>query len=1047
MVVRKMSCSTYRQCCILALVFFIVFLFASPLHAQNGEISGTIRDSSDAVIPNAKLKLANEEAAFTRTTDSNTSGVYSFPSVPPGVYDISVATEGFQSQSRKGVTLNAASSVQFDFVLNVGNVQSEVTVAESGQTINAADASVGTVVDRQFVENLPLNGRSFQSLITLTPGVVLTTATESNPGQFSVNGQRPDANYFTVDGVGANLGIIPDTVLNQVGGGPVPATTASGGLNNLVSIDALQEFRVMTSTYAPEYGRTPGGQIQLVTRSGTNAFHGTVFDYFRNSVLDANNWFANQNHLAKPAERQNDFGGVFGGPLLKDRSFFFFSYEGLRLVQPVTATSMVPSLAVRWQAIPAMQPFLNAFPLPSGPDLTGGFSRFSASYSNPTDLDATSIRIDQNAGSKLRVFGRFNHAPSTAKTRAPFGGSLNQVTTNPFLTQTLTGGGTYTITPRMVNEFRVNWSRSTASNSQTLDNLGGAVPVLDDSWFPAAYQNVKNVNFTFGVGSVFVQRSNGTTTDNAQRQLNIIDNHSFTAGAHQLKFGIDYRRLMPIYQPLPFNGLASFTDAVSAETGLIGLGAIITFAGSRYPTFNNLSLYGQDTFRITPRFTATYGMRWELNPAPREAHGNDPVAVTGLENPATLALAPKVTPQWSTTYANVAPRLGLAYTLSDKPGAETVVRGGFGVFYDLGSGYNFNAFSSSWPSASYLFLPAGTPFPYSSSIQPPPISTALPAGALYVSVPNLKLPRTYQWNISIERSVGRDQTATATYVGAAGRDLLWMDFLSNPNPNFTTLNITTNLGKSDYEALQLQFHRRLSRGLQLLLSYAWSHSLDNGSDDSQTHVIAPNINPDRERGPSDFDIRHVSSGAVTYNIASPASSGAAAALTRDWAVDLVVAARSAVPVNVLATTAPLFGVTSALRPNLQPNVPLYIDDSTAPGGKRLNRAAFTAAPAGQQGNLGRNALRGFGLNQFDFTLRRQFSVTERLKLQARAEFFNIFNHPNFGPPDKILTDGLFGVATGTFGTSLGPGGFRGGFSSLYQAGGPRSGQLALKLMF
>ena len=339
-----------------ALAFFMAFLLPSKLHAQNGGISGSVRDASDAVVPKAKLKLTNQAAGFSRATESNTSGVYSFASVPPGTYDLSVAAEGFESQNRTGVTLNAASSVQMDFVLNVGNIETLVTVEAIAEAVNRTDASVGTVVNRQFVENLPLNGRSFQSLITLTPGVVLTRATENNPGQFSVNGQRPDANYFTVDGVGANLGIIPDTVLNQVGGGAVPATTASGGLNNLVSIDALQEFRVMTSTYAPEYGRTPGGQIQIVTRSGTNAFHGSVFEYFRNSVLDANNWFANQNHLAKPAERQNDFGGVFGGPLVNDRTFFFFSYEGLRLVQPVATTIMVPSVTARQQAIPAMRP-------------------------------------------------------------------------------------------------------------------------------------------------------------------------------------------------------------------------------------------------------------------------------------------------------------------------------------------------------------------------------------------------------------------------------------------------------------------------------------------------------------------------------------------------------------------------------------------------------------------------------------------------------------------------------------------------------------------
>ena len=1033
----------------LAVAGVLCLMLATVLRAQstNASIAGRVTDPSKAVIVGAKVAAINAGTNFRSEGTTNGSGEYYLTNLPPGGYRLEIEKTGFKKLIKPDVTLHVQDALAIDFELEVGPISETITVEAGAPLVNTESAAVSTVIDRTFVENMPLNGRSFQSLITLTPGVVLTTSTENNPGQFSVNGQRPDANYFTVDGVGGNLGIIPDSVLNQVGGGAIPATTASGGFNNLVSIDALQEFRIMTSAYAPEFGRTPGGQIQLVTRSGTNAFHGTAFDYFRNTVLDANNWFANQNQLSKPAERQNDFGGVVGGPILKDRTFFFFSYEGLRLDQPLASTTSVPSVAVRQAAVPAMQPFLNAFPVPNGAPLSGGFASFSASYTIPTSLDATSVRIDQTFGSKLVLFGRYNHAPSKVIARAPFGGSLNQVSTDRFLTETVTAGGTYTFTPRSVNEFHLNWSRSRATAEQVLDTLGGAVPLPDDSWFPPAYQDVNNVEFIVAVGSTSLGGGKGPLDNNEQRQINIVDNHSLNVGPHQFKFGVDYRRLMPIYSVLNFNGTAVFASALTAETSLVSSGQIIAFSGARYPVFNNVSLYAQDTFRIAPRLTATYGLRWELDPAPHEARGNDPVAVTGLDDPSTLALAPKSTPQWSTTYGNFAPRVGLAYRLSDKPGAETVLRGGFGIFYDLGDGYNLNAFSDSWPIVSRNVISAGTPFPYSSAIQPLPITMSLPAGALYVSVPNLKLPRTYEWNVAVERSLGRDQSLKATYVGAMGRDLLWMDYLANPNPNFTTLNITTNLGNSDYQALQLQFQRRLSRGLQSLLSYTWSHSLDNGSNDSQTHVVAPNITPAQERGPSDFDIRHVFSGAVTYDVPSVASGGFGAALSKGWAMDLIVAERSAVPVNVLASTAPLFSVTSALRPNVIPGVPFYLHDSTVPGGMRLNASAFFAPPANQQGDLGRNALRGFGLNQFDLALRRQFAITERLNLQARADFFNIFNHPNFGPPHNVLTDPLFGQATTMFGTSLGPGGFRGGFSPLYQVGGPRSVQLALKLLF
>ncbi len=235
------------------------------------------------------------------------------------------------------------------------------------------------MIDHTFVQNLPLNGRSFQTLIILTPGVVVTATAFDDQGQFSVNGQRADANYFTVDGVSANFGVTGYFPLVQAGGGALPALSASGGTNSLVSLDAMQEFRIQTSSFAPEFGRTPGGQISVVTRSGTNSFHGTAFDYFRNSVLDANDWFVNFHHLPKPQERQNDFGGVFGGPVFKDKTFFFFSYEGLRLHQPSTQETVVPDAASRQQAPATMQPYLNAYPVANGAELGAGLAQFNGS--------------------------------------------------------------------------------------------------------------------------------------------------------------------------------------------------------------------------------------------------------------------------------------------------------------------------------------------------------------------------------------------------------------------------------------------------------------------------------------------------------------------------------------------------------------------------------------------------------------------------------------------------------------------------------------------
>jgi hypothetical protein len=272
--------------------------------------------------------------------------------------------------------------------------------------------------------NLPLNGRTFQTLIMLTPGIVVTPAAYDDQGQFSVNGQRADGNYFTVDGVSANFGVTGYPALVQTAGGALPALTVQGGTNSLVSADALEEFRVQTSSFAPAFGRTPGGQVSIVTRSGTNRFHGTVFDYFRNDVLDANDWFngyTNSPPLPKAKERQNDFGGVLVGPLLKDKAFFFFSYEGLRLRQPSTQETVVPDSASRQNAPSSMQPFLNVFPIANGAELGNGLAQFNASYSDPSSLNAYSIRLDHAISSKLSLFGRYDYSPSQSSVRDPFG--------------------------------------------------------------------------------------------------------------------------------------------------------------------------------------------------------------------------------------------------------------------------------------------------------------------------------------------------------------------------------------------------------------------------------------------------------------------------------------------------------------------------------------------------------------------------------------------------------------------------------------------------
>ena len=1054
-------------------------VFTAKAQSSTATLSGTVMDEAGAVIPGVRLTLLNLSTALQRHAMTDTEGSYVVPLLPPGRYNLTAQRDGFTTVEVRNVVLNTGTQLALRIKLKVGEIGESVTVIEDPASFQES-AAVGTVINRHFVENLPLNGRSFQSLFELTPGVVLTKASFNEQGQFSVNGQRANANYFMVDGVSANIGVSAGSAPGQSAAGSLPALTALGSTNNLVSVDALEEFRILTSTYAPEFGRTPGAQVSIITRSGSNEFRGSVFNYFRNDALDASDWFANSRGLRKPTIRQNDFGGVLGGPVVRDRAFFFFSYEGLRLRQPQVALTEVPSMSARLAAPSLIRQFLNAFPIPNGPETHNGFAEFAASYSDPSNLNATSLRFDIMMNERLALFGRYNYAASStvqrARTIAPgfsvqavvnptISQSLNNLSSARLDTTTATWGATYSLNTRTVNDLRVNWSRARGATDFALDDFGGAVPFPSSLLFPSSV-SPQDAGFQFLLsGGTNASLVVGKNVDNLQRQLNLVDNLSLIRGPHQLKFGVDYRRLTPVYNSLGYNqtvvydGLMGITDLPpgTALSEMVSGVQVFAGAGPRFPVFTNFSAYAQDSFRVTSRLSLIYGLRWELNPPPTESRGNSPITVRGLDNLSTLALAPRGTELWKTTYNNFAPRIALAYQLSTKQGREIVLRAGLGVFYDLGNGQSAQGFGSVFPFVAVKrFLDA--PYPLSPDLAAPPaFSLTPPFGTIVAFDPNLKLPRTYQWNVALEKSLGSNQSISVAYVAAVGRHLLREDVLLNPNPNFTVVRVTRNAADSSYHAMQVQYGRRLSRGLQALASYTWSHSIDNASSDSISRLrldtgsqnVGISAIPFTDRGPSDFDVRHSLSASATYNLPKPRAGAIGSALFSDWSVDAIFRARTAAPVNVIVMPEVLADdlIVELQRPDLIPGVPLYITDRAAPGGRILNRAAFLDPLQRRQGTLGYNALRGFGLTQFDLALRRQFDLGERLKVQFKVEVFNLLNHPNFGNPNNILLSNSFGHSTQMFGRSLGNGGINGGLSPLYQIGGPRSIQLALKLHF
>lgn len=1047
----------------LSISFLLVH--SSAAQSSSGTISGIVTDASGATIASAEVLVENDATRMQFSGKTNAEGIYVVADLPPGSYRVQVSKTGFKTVIKPDIGLNVQDALSINFTLPLGATSIVVTVEGGAPMVNTQDASVSTVVDRQFAEELPLNGRSFQTLIEMTPGVVPTSSNYADNGQFSVNGQRPSSNYWAVDGVSANIGIGASTTAYPGNGlgGALGSFSAMGGTNSLVSVDALQEFRIQTSTFAPEFGRTPGGQISIVTRSGTNQFHGTLFDYFRNDALDANDWFANANGLPKPEERQNDFGGTFGGPLQKDRTFFFFSYEGLRLRLPQVVETTVPDVSARQAASASVQPYLNAFPVPNGADdPASGIAAFNASFSNKSTLDAYSLRVDHTFTHSIVLFGRYNYSPSETLIRGN-GGALSTESPTSITTQTATIGTSWQLSPHDANELRFNYSRVNASTHTYLDNFGGADP-LPSLPFPTGITAHNGLLFydIFSLLDGFIEA--GQVVRNVQRQINLVDGFSLQKRSHAIKIGVDYRRLSPIFDPLAYEQAALFLDVPSAQAGNLLRSIVVANSNATF-LFRNLGLYAQDTWRALPRLTVTYGLRWDIDFVPESLHGPSLPAVTGfnIENLSALQLAPAGVPPYSTAYGNVAPRVGAAYQLVQTPGSETVLRGGFGVFYDLASSEVGNQIGTNHYPFGSLASNIGGTFPLDTAAAAPP--AVVPPGPnsstiLYAFDPHLRLPYTLEWNFALQQGLGKTQTISVTYLGAAGRRLLQTADVSAPNPSIAQAQLVSNGSTSDYDALQIQFQRRLSDGLQVLSSYTWSHSIDTGSAGSNamiSNTFAPGSLTGSNRGPSDFDIRNAFTTALTYDIPTAKINPVGRELLNGWSVESLIQARSAPPVDISDGNFSQFddGFFADIRPDLVPGQPLYLRGPQYPGGKAFNPAAFTDPPVdpitgnpARQGDVPRNLLRGFGAVQWDLGIHRDFLIKEPVHLQFRAELFNVLNHPNFGPPSGQFGIGGFGLSNQMLGESLNNGNLGGGaLSALYQIGGPRSIQLALKFMF
>jgi hypothetical protein len=1079
------------------LILLAAVLLATPSAAQTtaANLSGTVRDESDALVPGAIVSVVNVPTNFRRTAATDSNGAFFVSQIPPNTYQVRVEREGFATAVIPDVVLNVNDQRALNIRLKVGEVGATVTVQPDSATINESSSSA-TVIDRNFVENMPLNGRSFQSLISLSPGVVLNRASSSDAGQFSVNGQRANSNYFTVDGISGNFGASASNstgAASQSPSGSLPATNAVGGFSNLVPLEALQEFKITTSNASADSGRTPGAQVSLSTRAGTNEIRGSAFYYIRNDALDANDWFFNRDGISAPL-RQHNFGGSIGGPVFlprfgeggkafydgRNRSFFFVAYEGTRLVLPQSGScSNVPTPARRQSAPAHLRPALDLYPLPNRTTVCTGATPanpnvlgFVAGYSNPAQSDSLSVRLDHKINDKINLFGLMVYSPSSSNQRGSGSIAPSVVTKTKRDSRFLTIGSTQVLTSKIVNDVRFNTSQSQGNSSNRLDNFGGATPPDASVFLPSfTGANLENSSFLVTVAGTSIAAV-GNTAANKQRQLNITDNLSVIAGAHQLRFGADYRRLTPFQgvSVLMTSYIFNFTAGANPQPNLFSLNLS---ANEQYELlFTNFSLYAADTWKVNKRLTLDYGLRWDVNPAPEALGGKNLLTVLDPRNP---QLAPAGTPVYKTTYNNFAPRVGAAYLLNDKQGWETVVRGGFGVFNDLGQGslgsIRFPFERTTPVTGANLVFPL-TPQGFALLPAPNATPSATNRAILTTADPNLKLPLSYQFNLTVDQTIGKDQVLSIAYVGNRGRRLIRSESFTYAAPNpFNRITVLRNAGESQYDSLQVQFARRLSRGLQALASYTWAHAIDTGSNDTSTGIPLALADPNADRGNSNFDVRHSFNGALSYRIPVPKNFNPfSRAILSGWGVDLIATARTALPVDIIIGAAPTAaGFSTNFRPNLVAGAPLYLYGDQYPGGKAFNPAAFSInrdpnnpnnATNQIQGNLGRNALRGFAAKQIDFAVHRSFGLTETMKLKFRAEFFNAFNIPNFGDPgsqgdggNRVFSNTTtgavnqgFGISTQTLGRSLG-GGIGGGFNPLYQVGGPRSIQLAVKLVF
>ncbi len=962
---------------------------------DRANLVGTVTDASGAVTPNAKVEVVAPDTGLRRQTETNAAGAYSLPSLPIGNYTVTVSLSGFQTATVENVRLGVGDTRTLDVQLQVSGVETAVKVEAAAAVLEAENPTLGTVIGAQQVREIPLNGRHWASLMALAPGAINTG--EGNQQSIRFVGRARDDNNWTFDGLDAT---------------GVKDPRQESALRLIISTDTIAEFRVNSTLYSAESGSGAGGQVNLVSKSGSNEFHGSVFEFLRNDKMDARNPF----DAAKQPFRLNQFGGNAGGPIVRNRTFFFANYEGLRQRVSQTLTNDVPSAAYRARAVsPAIRQILDLYPAGTERTSNADIDRVRVNRSQAWTENSASLRIDHRFNDNNTIFGRYNVDDGVIV--APRSVIDVDRQNDNFRPSNFVLQYQRVFSPTVVNEWKAGFNRSTL-HRYTYGPLPNSLAVSE-------FMTLNQSNLLVENGASY----------------SLLDNLAVTRGRHTLKFGVEIRRAHVNVADPAFDSISvtypnrqalldNRVDSVSITAGNDVLGTRKWYYYA----------YAQDDIKLRPNLTLNLGLRYEYYGVNREVH--DIYRVFDLY--ACRGFCPHGAPWYYPDRNNFDPRLGIAWSKG-----KTVIRTGAGVYHGPGQIDDVN---TALDNAADRFSLTANEAPGLSYPITPFLGLARDVG---VTPRSLQRDRrdlySIQWGLSVQRQLPGAFSGQVGYVGSSGVKLFARQYINNldpvtrvrPLPNFGRMDEKRQDGKSNFNALQVSLHRRVAHGLNWGTEYMWSHSINDGNigggEGAQPQIAACRA---CDRGNSNQDIRHTITSNWVYELPfgpgrSFLSTGPASKIFGGWEVSGIWTARTGrmLTIGVSRSTADVpDGNTSGQRPNIVPGVSIY------PAGgptfsQWFNPAAFAIPARGTWGNAGRAIATGPGLVQVDFALQKSTRLAEGKSLVFRIEEFNLFNRTQAGNPGTTFTSAAsFGLITSGLNRTIG-------------AGTARQMQLAMRLVF